>query len=175
MIHGGETEISPHVIGLSSRPQGQRLKSSPLPSGPLALLCRLASKASASSVVYRIRFCSWKLCHTPHLKARTKDCGAYFNQHENDRRALQESGECATNIHGRTHPEGPETCSTLVNKCSLVTALWIIESWSPVFQYSHLESDADCSGFSSYTALTCCTRTIWLLFNEVSWWFQVEQ
>ncbi len=67
--------------------------------------------------------------------AWTKDGRAHFSQHAADWWALLESGECVTNIHGRTHPEGPETCSTIVNKCSLVMALWIIESWSPVLSF----------------------------------------
>ncbi len=125
----------PHVMGLSSRPQGQSLKSAALPSGSLALLRRLASKASLSSHVYGIRFCSSKLGYSPFLMAWTKDGRARFSQHAADWWALLESGECVTNIHGRTHPEGPETCSTIVNKCSLVMALWIIESWSPVLSF----------------------------------------
>ncbi len=131
MIHGGETELSPHVMGLSSRPQGQRLKSAALPSGPLVLLRILAFKAGLSTRVYEIRFCSSKLGYSPFLKALTKNGRAHFSQHAADWWALQESGECVTNI-GRTPHEGPETRSTIVNMCSLLMALWITESWSPV-------------------------------------------
>ncbi len=135
MIHGGETELSPHVMGLSSRPQGQRLKSAALPSGPLVLLRILAFKAGLSTHVYEIRFCSSKLGYSPFLKAWKKNGRPHFSQHAADWSALQESGECVTNI-GRTPHEGPETRSTIVNMCSLLMALWelISSTFSLLFQ-----------------------------------------
>lgn len=84
MIHSEETELSPHVMGLSSRPQGQRLKSAALPSGLLVLLHRLSIKASLSNHVYEIRFCSSKLGYSPFLKAWTKNGRAHFSQHAAD-------------------------------------------------------------------------------------------
>lgn len=175
MIHGGETELSPHVMSLSSRPQGQRLKSAPLPSGPLALMRRLASKVSASSHVYGIRFCSSKLGYTPHLKARTKDSkrtsinmrpiGEHFRRAEN----VQPISMDALTLKGQRHVQHLLTSVLLWQPCGSLRVDLLY------FQPSLPERDTNCGGFSSYTVLTCYIRTTWLLFNEVSWWFQVEQ